>query len=257
MPSNWSGRPEVSPATPTASSMATTPLAHGKSRRTSNMKSVRVLLVDDSSLIRRGLKLILGRHKGLKVVGESETAAGALSIIRTSRPDVVVVDIRLGKDSGIQVLEGIRADYPEVRTLCLTAYDDPASMQSAFLAGTDGYLMKDAPGATIARVIRTISAGGTCFPPSLGEHIVSWLRGGTRRGQIAATRDLPHQENQLLSLIALGKSNKEIAEALGVATPIVRTKLTKLFNRLGIVNRTQAAFYYAVSAPRDGRLGET
>lgn len=251
------GRPGIPPAIPTASSMTIPPLNQSKSRRRSNVKSVRVLLVDDSPLIRHGVKLILGRHKGIKIVGESETAAGALSIIRTSRPDVVVLDIRLGKDSGIQVLEGIRADYPEVRTLCLTAYDDPSSIQSAFLAGTDGFLMKDATGATIARVIRTIAAGGTFLPPSLSEHIMIWLRKGAGSGQTAATRGLTNIENRLLSLIALGKTNTEIAETLELAPLMVRTLLKKLFKRLAIANRTQAAFYYAAHSTRNEHLGET
>ena len=207
---------------------------------------IRVFLVDDHEIVRRGIAELLASEPDIDVVGEATTAAQAISRIAATQPGVVLLDVRLPDGSGIDVCREVRSRYPAIRCLMLTAYDDEEAMTSAIIAGASGYVLKDIRGTTLLDSLRAVSAGKSLMNPVLTARLVK---------QIATTEvdprlgSLSGRENQILELIATGQTNRQIGEHLDLAEKTVKNYVSSILSKLGLERRTQAAILRLGATP--------
>ena len=200
---------------------------------------IRVFLVDDHELVRRGITALLNAEGDIEVIGEASTAAQARSRIRATRPDVAILDVRLPDGSGIDVCREVRSENPEVKCLILTGYDDDEAIYAAVLAGAAGYVIKDVQGSGLLDSLRKVAAGKQLIHPSLSNRVVQRI---TERHQSdPRLESLSTREREILPLIAEGLTNREIGERLGLAEKTVKNYISGLLSKLGLQRRTQAA----------------
>jgi two-component system response regulator DevR len=204
---------------------------------------IRVFLLDDHEIVRRGIADLLDAADDLSVVGEAGTAAEALSRIPATRPDVAVLDARLPDGSGIDVCRDIRSSMPEVRCLILTSYDDNDAVFAAVMAGASGYLLKEIRGTSLVDAIRQVASGKSLLDPSVTERLLTRLREGAPQDERLAS--LTEREREILALIADGLTNRQIGERLFLAEKTVKNYVSGLLAKLGMERRTQAAVYGA------------
>jgi len=205
--------------------------------------SVRVFLLDDHEVVRRGIANLLSAENGIEVVGEAATAAEALARIPAARPDVAVLDARLPDGSGIDVCRDVRSAMPAVRCLILTSYDDNDAVFAAVMAGASGYLLKEVRGASLVDAIRQVAAGRSLLDPSVTERLLNKLRQPAEADPRLAA--LTEREREILDLIADGLTNRQIGERLFLAEKTVKNYVSGLLAKLGMQRRTQAAVYGA------------
>jgi len=204
---------------------------------------VRVFLLDDHEVVRRGIANLLSAESGIEVVGEAATAAEALARIPAARPDVAVLDARLPDGSGIDVCRDVRSAMPAVRCLILTSYDDNDAVFAAVMAGASGYLLKEVRGASLVDAIRQVAAGRSLLDPSVTERLLNKLRQPAETDPRLAA--LTEREREILDLIADGLTNRQIGERLFLAEKTVKNYVSGLLAKLGMQRRTQAAVYGA------------
>jgi two-component system, NarL family, response regulator DevR len=198
--------------------------------------AVRVFLVDDHEVVRRGVAEVLEDDPELVVVGEASTVAEALARVPATRPDVCVVDMRLPDGDGAEVCRRLLERLPRLRCLVLTSYSDDAAVADALKAGAAGYLLKRVRGPALVSAVRTVAAGGTLFPDSPAPPAVrSDVPGADRLGL------LTEQERGVLRLIGEGLTNRQIGERMGLAEKTVKNYTSHLLAKLGLERRTQAA----------------
>lgn len=206
-------------------------------------KVVRVFLLDDHEIVRRGIANLIGDEPDIVVVGEAGSAAAALARIPAARPDVAVLDARLPDGSGIDVCREIRSSMPEVRCLILTSYDDNDAIFAAVMAGAAGYLLKEVRGPSFVDAIRQVAAGKSLLDPAVTERLLSRLRDGQPKDDKLSS--LTEREREILTLITEGLTNKQIGERLFLAEKTVKNYVSGLLAKLGMQRRTQAAVYGA------------
>ncbi|MGH1564335.1 response regulator [Mumia sp. DW29H23] len=217
---------------------------------------IKVFVVDDHEIVRRGVTDLLETADDIRVVGEAADVAQALARIPSVTPDVAVLDVRLPDGSGIDVCRELQESQPHVRSLILTSYDDDEAVYAAVLAGASGYLLKEVLGSRLVESVREVAAGRSLLDP----HVVAQLMRRLR------DRDAPHadprlagltdREREVLMLIAEGLSNREIGERLFVAEKTVKNYVTNLLAKLGMQRRTQAAVFGAeVRREQEGESG--
>jgi two-component system, NarL family, response regulator DevR len=200
---------------------------------------VRVFLVDDHEIVRRGVAEVLEEDPGITVAGEAGSVAEALARVPAVRPDVVVVDMRLPDGNGAEVCRQLRSRVPGVRTLVLTSYADPEAVAAAVRAGASGYLLKQVRGPALVSAVRTVAAGGTLFDPDLGPaRPAEGRRSGNGDNRLAQLTD---QERTVLRLIGEGLTNRQIGSRMGLAEKTVKNYTSHLLAKLGLERRTQAA----------------
>jgi two-component system, NarL family, response regulator DevR len=204
---------------------------------------IRVFLLDDHEIVRRGIADLLEAEEGLIVVGEAGTAEEALNRIPAAQPHVAVLDARLPDGSGIDVCRDIRSSMPEVRCLILTSYDDNDAVFAAVMAGASGYLLKEIRGSNLVDAIRQVASGKSLLDPSVTERLLTRLREGEPKDERLAS--LTDREREILSLIADGLTNRQIGERLFLAEKTVKNYVSALLSKLGMERRTQAAVYGA------------
>jgi two-component system, NarL family, response regulator DevR len=202
---------------------------------------VRVFLLDDHEIVRRGIADLLEAESGITVVGEAGTAAEALRRIPAVQPDVAVLDARLPDGSGIDVCRDIRSALPQVRCLILTSYDDNDAIFAAVMAGAAGYLLKQIRGSSLVDAIRQVALGKSLLDPAVTERLLTRLREGAP--QDARLASLTDREREILGLITEGLTNKQIGERLFLAEKTVKNYVSGLLSKLGMQRRTQAAVY--------------
>lgn len=199
---------------------------------------IRVFLVDDHEIVRRGIAELLNAELDIEVVGEAGTAAHAKARIAATRPDVAVLDVRLPDGSGIDVCRDVRSANPEIRCLMLTGYDDDQAIAAAVVAGAAGYVLKDIRGSGLVEALRKVAAGRPLLAPGLARRVVQKMQGESaddpRLGSLTA------RESQILSLIADGMTNRQIADELSLAEKTVKNYVSGLLSKLGLQRRTQA-----------------
>ncbi len=200
---------------------------------------IRVYLLDDHELVRRGLRDLLSAETDLEIVGESGSAVEATRQIVELAPDVAVLDGRLPDGSGIEVCRDVRAADPGIRALILTSYDDDEALFAAIMAGADGYVLKQIAGTDLVDGIRSIAAGRSLIDPTLVTKVMDRLRHGDRQADKLAL--LTEQERRILQLISEGMTNRQIAQTLFLAEKTVKNYVTSLLAKLGLERRTQAA----------------
>jgi two-component system response regulator DevR len=204
---------------------------------------IRVFLLDDHEIVRRGLADLLETEPGITVVGEAGTAAEALNRIPAALPDVAVLDARLPDGSGIDVCRDIRSSMPAVRCLILTSYDDNDAVFAAVMAGAAGYLLKEIRGSSLVDAIRQVAAGKSLLDPNVTERLLTRLRDGAPKDERLAS--LTDREREVLGLITEGMTNRQIGERLFLAEKTVKNYVSGLLAKLGMERRTQAAVYGA------------
>jgi two-component system response regulator DevR len=206
-------------------------------------RKIRVFLLDDHEIVRRGIADLLEAEGDIAVVGEAGTAGEALNRIPAARPDVAVLDARLPDGSGIDVCRDIRSALPDIRCLILTSYDDNDALFAAVMAGAAGYLLKEIRGSGLVDAIRQVAAGKSLLDPTVTGRLLSRLRDGAPKDERLAS--LSDREREILNLITDGLTNKQIGERLFLAEKTVKNYVSGLLSKLGMERRTQAAVYGA------------
>jgi two-component system response regulator DevR len=200
---------------------------------------IRVFLLDDHEIVRRGIADLLSAADDMEVVGEAGTAAEALRRIPAVLPDVALLDGRLPDGSGIDVCRDIRSSYPQIGCLILTSYDDDDALFAAVMAGASGYLLKEIRGSSLLDGIRQVKAGRSLLDPTVTERVMRRLRTGEEQDPRLA--GLTQRERDILDLIAEGLTNRQIGERLFLAEKTVKNYVSALLAKLGMQRRTQAA----------------
>lgn len=207
--------------------------------------SLRLLLVDDHEVVRLGLESVFKLTPGLEVVAHAGTKDSAVAAAIRTQPDVVLLDIRLPDQSGIDAAREILARCPETKVLFLTSFIDDHTVLDAVLSGAHGYILKDIGATGLIQAIRTVAAGRPLLDPRVTERTLSWLKNLSTAGHKARSHALSPQEQRILPLIAEGKTNKEIALELGLTEKTVKNYLANMYAKLHITRRSQAAALYA------------
>ncbi|MGH3715634.1 MAG: response regulator [Micromonosporaceae bacterium] len=200
---------------------------------------IRVYLLDDHEVVRRGLRDLLEREGDIEVVGESASAEEAVRRIPAMRPQVAVLDARLPDGSGINVCRDIRSVDPSIRALILTSYEDDEALFAAIMAGAAGYVLKQVRGNDLVEAVRTVAAGRSLLDPTVTQRVLDRLRRGAN--QPVELSALTEQERKILELIAEGLTNRQIAERMFLAEKTVKNYVSSLLAKLGLERRTQAA----------------
>ena len=200
---------------------------------------IRVFLLDDHEVVRRGLRDLLESDGDIQIVGESGSATQATARIPALRPDVAVLDARLGDGSGIDVCRDVRSVDSSIKALILTSYDDDEALFAAILAGAAGYLLKQVGGNDLVDAVRRVAGGQSLIDPTLTARVLERLRNGPAEHEELAS--LTEQERKILALIAEGLTNRQIGERLFLAEKTVKNYVSSLLAKLGLERRTQAA----------------
>ena len=206
--------------------------------------TVRIFLLDDHEIVRRGLRELFETQDDLEVVGEASNADEAMTRVPPTRPDVAVLDVRLPGTSGIEVCRDLRAELPELRCLMLTSFADDDALFAAILAGASGYLLKQIRGPELVSAVRRVAAGQSLIDPALTASVMERLRGKQEDERIAR---LSPQERRILDLIAEGKTNRQIGAEMFLAEKTVKNYVSNLLAKMGFSRRTEAAVYAARS----------
>jgi DNA-binding NarL/FixJ family response regulator len=210
-----------------------------------------VVIADDHPMVRQGLRLTLGDLPGIQVVGEATTGQQAVNLAESLQPDVLIMDINMPELNGIEATRALTQSSPHVKVLVLTMFDDDASVFQAMRAGARGYLLKGAGEQEIERAVRDIAGGEAIFGPAIAQRVLDYLSGTTPR-QPTAFPELSEREREVLSLLAEGRSNPDIARRLFLSPKTVRNHVSNIFTKLQVADRAQA-----IIKARDAGLGTT
>jgi DNA-binding NarL/FixJ family response regulator len=202
---------------------------------------IRVVLVDDQTLVRRGIRSLLELSADIGIVAEAADGEEALGVIRRERPDAVLLDVRMPKRTGIDVLHELQRAGELPPTILLTTFDDDEALLEGVKAGARGYLLKDVTLEQLTEAIRTVASGGTLIRPAVTERVLRGLEHVRRDFESLSPPDpLTRRELEILRLMAGGYSNKEIADALGTAEGTVKNHASSILSKLGVRDRTRA-----------------
>jgi len=211
----------------------------------------RIILVDDHEVVRLGLKALIDRHPDMEVVAEAATATDAVTKCLAFKPDVVVMDIRLGNSNGIEACREIALQLPETKVIMLTSYAEDEMLFAAIRAGAVGYVLKQAGGQDVIRAIETVGQGNSLLDPALTERVFAEVRRAAREQENLAFAELTEQERRVLLLVADGKTNREIARDLHLGEGTVRNYVSNILSKLNLANRAEAAAYATKHHLRD------
>jgi DNA-binding NarL/FixJ family response regulator len=212
---------------------------------------IRVFLLDDHEVVRRGVRELLSLESDIEVVGEAGTAAEALVRIPATRPDVAVLDVRLPDGSGVEVCREIRSQLPGVKCLMLTSFPDDEALFDAIMAGASGYVLKAIRGTDLLSAVRDVADGMSLLDPVATARVLERLRdGGQKEDERLA--GLTKQERRILDLIGEGMTNRQIGAELHLAEKTVKNYVSSLLAKLGMERRTQAAAYVAKMHATEG-----
>lgn len=218
--------------------MADSPDAPGT---TDAPQRIRVFLLDDHEIVRRGIRELLESEGDIEVVGEAGLAEDALRRIPAVRPQVAILDGRLPDGSGIDVCREIRSRHPEITALILTSYDDDDALFAAIMAGAAGYLLKQVRGHDLIDTVRRVAAGQSTLDPHVTAQVLERVRNGPASDP--ELDQLTSQEQKILELIGEGLTNRQIAERMFLAEKTVKNYVSSLLSKLGLTSRTQAAIF--------------
>jgi DNA-binding NarL/FixJ family response regulator len=215
---------------------------NGASGVSGRPKQLRIMVVDDHAIVRRGLSDLLMESREFAVVGEAGTVREAIEVATRVQPDVVVLDLRLPDGSGIEACREIRSSRPETKVLILTSHADRNALFSAVMAGASGYLLKDLDPTRIQEAVRTVGNGGSLLDPQMATEVLDRLRGGKAAHPADdAFAMLSPQEERILDLIADGLTNAQIASNLSLAEKTIKNYVSQIYAKLSVERRSQAA----------------
>jgi two-component system response regulator DevR len=206
-------------------------------------KAIRIFLLDDHEVVRRGIADLLASVEGFEIVGEAGTADEARNRILAIRPDVAILDARLPDGSGLDVCRDIRSALPDTYCLILTSYDDEDAVLASVLAGASGYVLKEVRGSGLIDAIRQVAMGRSLIAPGIIDKVMARVRDGNATDNRLAA--LTEREREVLDLIAGGLTNRQIGEQLFLAEKTVKNYVSSLLAKLGMERRTQAAVFGA------------
>ena len=199
--------------------------------------TIRVLLCDDHVVVREGLARLLENAEGIEVVAVASDGAEGLEQARASRPDVVLMDLSMPRLDGVAATRAILAELPETYIVVLTSFADRERVLEAIDAGAAGYVLKDSDGAEVVRAIRSAAVGDAPLDPRAARAVL------TRHASAASSTSLTPREREVLALVGAGLSNKIIALRLGISEATVKAHLTRIYQQIGVTDRTQAALW--------------
>jgi DNA-binding NarL/FixJ family response regulator len=221
---------------------------------------INVMLVDDHEVVRAGIRALLESAGGIVVRAEAGSVSEAIEKAKTVRPDIVVMDVRLTDGSGIEATREIRAQRPETRVLMLTSFADDEALFASIMAGASGYVLKQIKGSELVRSIRAVAEGQSLLDPSVTGAVLDRLRKGKHLLKDEKLARLSPQEERILTLVAEGKTNREIGENLNLAEKTVKNYVSDILTKLEVTRRAEAAAYLArrTTMPgSDGSAGDT
>jgi DNA-binding NarL/FixJ family response regulator len=216
------------------------------------MRKLRILLADDHKIVRDGLRLLIDGQADMRVVGEAATGKEALLQARDLKPDVIVMDLSMPEMNGLQATERLKAEQPALKVLALTAHEDESYLGQLCRAGASGYVLKRSAGDELITAIATVAKGGVYFDASLASKALARQLKGSPARLAARPAELSDREKEVLTLLAWGYSNKEIAGDLSLSVKTVETYKVRIGEKLGLRSRTEMVQY----ALRQGWLNE-
>ena len=204
------------------------------------MDEIKVLIADDHTVVRKGIRALLETEPGITVVGEAADGEDAIHKALALKPDVILMDLVMPKLDGVQAIKELREVLPEAKVLVLTSFAEDRRIVAAIEAGALGYLLKDSSPEDLVRAIREVHRGESSLHPKVAQQLVKKLQ---RPAEEPEREELTARERKVLALIARGLSNREIARELSISEPTVRTHVSNILRKLGLKSRTQAALY--------------
>lgn len=217
--------------------------------------SIRVFLLDDHEVVRRGVRDLLETEDDFTVVGEASTGAQALERIPVAKPDVALLDVQLEEGTGIEIAREIRSRHPTIRCLMLTSFADDEALFDSIVAGAAGYILKQVRGNDLIDGVRRVAAGQSLLDPAMTSRVLDRIRHGQHEDERIAS--LTVQEKKILDLLAEGLTNRQIGERLHLAEKTIKNYVSNVLMKLGMERRTEAAVYAARQADRLARSGAT
>ncbi len=209
-----------------------------------SQNGVRILIVDDHEVVRQGLRALLERQPGFQVVAEAGSVEEAIREADTKKPRVVIMDVRLPDGSGVEACRDIKAADPSVKVLILTSYADDEAVFNSILAGASGYLLKQVRSRELVSAIERVSRGESLLDPAVTQNVLSRVRDLAAKPTRDKEGPLSEQEEKILSLIAEGKTNKEIAQELYLSDKTIKNYVSHILTKLNLSRRAEAAAYY-------------
>ena len=206
---------------------------------------LRVMLVDDHEIVRDGIRAMLHTEDDVVVTSEAGSVREAVDEADRTRPDVIVMDVRLSDGSGIEATREIRAKHPETRVLMLTSFADDGALFASIMAGASGYVLKQVKSGDLMRAIRAVGAGDSLLDPSVTSAVLDRLRKGKHLLRDEKLARLSPQEERILTLVADGRTNKEIGDELHLAEKTVKNYVSSILSKLEVARRAEAAAYLA------------
>jgi DNA-binding NarL/FixJ family response regulator len=206
---------------------------------------LRVMLVDDHEVVRAGIRAMLQSTDDIIVTAEAGSVREAVDEADRSRPDLVVMDVRLADGSGIEATREILAEHPKTRVIMLTSFADDEALFSSIMAGASGYVLKQVAGGELVRAIRAVGAGESLLDPAVTKSVLDRLRKGKHLMRDERLARLSPQEERILALIADGETNKEVGEELHLAEKTVKNYVSSILSKLEVARRAEAAAYLA------------
>ncbi len=206
--------------------------------------TIRVLLVDDSEVVRVGLAAVLGQDPGIEIVGMGATSAEAVARAQTLEPDVALLDIRLPDEGGIEAGRRILELVPTTRVVFLSAFADDELVRAAIVIGAHGYLLKEVDVPSLIDSIKRVADGERLLDATLRSNMLEWVMQNVPAGTAAEIAPLSDKQQQIVALVAAGMTNNEIAAALDLSPKTVKNYLHRIFEKLGIQRRSQAAAHH-------------
>jgi two-component system, NarL family, response regulator DevR len=206
---------------------------------------IRVMLVDDHEVVRQGLRVMLESAGGIVIAGEAGGVREAVEVADAARPDVVVMDVRLADGSGIEATREIRAKRPGTHVVMLTSFADDVALFASIMAGASGYVLKQVRGGDLVRSIRTVAEGGSLLDPAVTGAVLDRLRKGKHLLKDEKLARLSPQEERILTLVAEGKTNREIGDEIHLAEKTVKNYVSSILSKLEVARRAEAAAYLA------------
>ncbi len=206
---------------------------------------IRILVVDDHVVVRLGLKTLFGTVPWCEVVGEAGTAAEAIEIARHQRPDVVLMDVRLPDESGVEACRKIRSGYPDTRVIILTSFADESAVMASVAAGAAGYLLKQSDLEHLVEAVEIVAGGGSLLDPKVTKTLLTWLQRVGTQSPGDPLASLSEQERKVLPLMAEGKTNREIGRILYLSEHTVKTYVSNILQKLHLTRRGEVAAYLA------------